>query len=176
MRKVLLAAISLMMAVSVNAQKYLNDSETPFTQGKVYVGASLSSTNLSYSGITGGCLGIQGKVGYFFADNLLGTAQLSYEKQKDVPFAITVGAGGRYYIEQNGIYLGASAIYKHQDDFNDVMPSVQVGYSFFINRTVTIEPEIYYEQSFKNHKDYSTVGLRIGIGIYLFKDTYKNIR
>ena len=41
---------------------------------------------------------------------------------------------------------------------------------------MTIEPEIYYEQSFKNHKDYSTVGLRIGIGIYLFKDTYKNIR
>ena len=176
MRKVLMAAIGLMMAMSANAQKYLNVSDTPFSQGKVYVGASLSSTNLSYSGLKGGCLGIQGKVGYFFADNLLGTALLSYEKQKDVPFAITLGAGGRYYIEQNGLYLGASAIYKHQDDFNDVMPSVQVGYSFFVNRTVTIEPEIYYEQSFKNHKDYSTVGLRIGIGIYLFKDTYKNIR
>jgi hypothetical protein len=175
MKKLMMAAIGLIMAMSANAQ-YLNVSETPFSQGKVYVGASLSGVDLSYSGLTEGHLGIQGKVGYFFADNLLGTAQLSYEKQKDYPYAITLGAGGRYYIEQNGLYLGASALYKHQDDFNDVMPSVQVGYTFFINRTVTIEPEIYYEQSFKNHKDYSTVGLRIGIGIYLFKDTYKNIR
>ena len=66
--------------------------------------------------------------------------------------------------------------YFSHDEFDDLLPSVQVGYSFFINRTVTIEPELYYEQSFKNHKDYSQVGLRIGIGIYLFKDTYKNIR
>ena len=175
MKKLLMAAIGLMMAMSVNAQ-YLNKSETPFTQGKIYVGASLSGTDLSYSGLTEGHLGIQGKVGYFFADNLLGTAQLAYEKQKDVPYAISLAAGGRYYIQQNGLYLGASAIFKHQDDFDDVLPSVQLGYSFFINRTVTIEPELYYEQSFKNHKDYSTVGLRIGIGIYLFKDTYKNIR
>ena len=175
MKKLLMATISLMMAMSVNAQ-YLNDSQTPFTQGKIYVGASLSNTDLSYNGLTKGHLGIQGKVGYFFADNLLGTAQLAYEKNKDVPYYISIGAGGRYYIEQNGLFLGASVNFKHQDEFDDFLPSVQLGYSFFINRTVTIEPELYYEQSFKNHKDYSKVGLRIGIGIYLFKDTYKNIR
>ena len=152
MKKCLMAAIGLMMAMSVNAQ-YLNDSKTPFTQGKTYVGASLSSTDLSYNGLSKGHLGINGKVGYFFADNLLGTAQVAYEKYKDVPYSIILGA-----------------------EFDDLLPSVQVGYSFFINRTVTIEPELYYEQSFKNHKDYSQVGLRIGIGIYLFKDTYKNIR
>ena len=175
MKKCLMAAIGLMMAMSVNAQ-YLNDSKTPFTQGKTYVGASLSSTDLSYNGLSKGHLGINGKVGYFFADNLLGTAQVAYEKYKDVPYSIILGAGGRYYIEQNGLYLGASALFKHRDELDDLLPSVQVGYSFFINRTVTIEPELYYEQSFKNHKDYSQVGLRIGIGIYLFKDTYKNIR
>ena len=174
MKKIIVMMMALLATMSVNAQ-YLNDSRTPFTQGKVFVGASLSSTDLSYSGLTEGRLSVQGKVGYFFADNLLGTAQVSYEKYKDIPYYISLGAGGRYYIEQNGLFLGASAIYKHQSDFDDFMPSVQLGYSFFINRTVTIEPEIYYEQSFKNHKDYSTVGLRIGIGIYLFKDTYKKI-
>ena len=175
MKKCLMAAIGLMMAMSANAQ-YLNDSGTPFTQGKIYVGASLSNTDLSYNGLSKGHLGISGKVGYFFADNLLGTAQLSYEKYKDIPYSISLGAGCRFYIEQNGLYLGASAVFKHRDEFDDLLPSVQVGYSFFINRTVTIEPDLYYEQSFKNHKDYSQVGLRIGIGIYLFKDTYKNIR
>ena len=99
-----MAAIGLMMAMSVNAQ-YLNDSKTPFTQGKTYVGASLSSTDLSYNGLSKGHLGINGKVGYFFADNLLGTAQVAYEKYKDVPYSIILGAGGRYYIEQNGLYL-----------------------------------------------------------------------
>ena len=38
--------------------------------------------------------------------------------------------------------------------------------SFFLNRTVTIEPAIYYEQSFTNHSKYSNVGLRVGFGIY----------
>ena len=48
MKKVLMAAIGLMMAVSVNAQ-YLNDSKTPFSQGKFYVAASTSSFGLNYS-------------------------------------------------------------------------------------------------------------------------------
>ena len=173
-----MAAIGLMMATSMSAQ-HQNYSETPFTQGKAYVGASFSGTDLSYSGITDGRLGIQGKVGYFFADNLMGLAQLGYENNvnKDHSYAtVLLSAGGRYYIQQNGLYLGVSAIYKHLGkNCDDFLPSIQVGYSFFINRTVTIEPEIYYEQSFKNHKDYSTIGLRIGIGVYLFKDTYKNI-
>ena len=179
MKKILMSAIALMMAMSVNAQKYLNDSTTPFSEGKAYLGASLSGADLSYSGITKGHLGLQAKAGYFFADNLMGLAQLGYENNvnKDHSYAtVLLSAGGRYYIQQNGLYLGVSAIYKHLGkNCDDFLPSVQVGYSFFLNSTVTIEPEIYYEQSFKNHKDYSTIGLRIGIGVYLFKDTYKNI-
>ena len=47
------------------------------------------------------------------------------------------------------------------------MPSVQVGYAFFLSKTVTVEPEVYYEQSFKNHSDYSKIGFRVGVGVYL---------
>ena len=49
------------------------------------------------------------------------------------------------------------------------MPGAEVGYAFFINRSVTIEPAVYYNHSFKSC-DYSTVGLKIGLGIYLFDD------
>ena len=47
------------------------------------------------------------------------------------------------------------------------MPGVEVGYAFFISRTVTIEPSVYYQQSFKDHSEYSKIGLRVGFGIYL---------
>ena len=40
----------------------------------------------------------------------------------------------------------------------------KVGYAFFIDGHVTIEPALYYQQSFKSHKDYSSVGFRIGFG------------
>jgi hypothetical protein len=149
-------------------------SHAQFEQGKAYIGASLSGFDLSYSGLTEGKFDVQGKVGYLFADNLMATAQMDYKVQQHTPYTFSMGAGGRYYIEQNGLYLGASALYKHQKGYNDFMPSVQVGYSYFISRTVTIEPELYYEQSLKDHKNYSEVGLRIGLGIYLFSDPSQN--
>ena len=46
------------------------------------------------------------------------------------------------------------------------MPTAQIGYAFFLNRTVTIEPEIYYNQSLKCHSDYSGFGVRISFGIF----------
>lgn len=142
-------------------------SYAQFETGKKYVGASLSGLDLNYSGSNEFTFGVQAKGGYFFLDNCMAIAQLSYDKQTDVPSSLSVGLGARYYLVQNGIYFGASANYLHSDNFDDCMPSVQVGYSFFINGSVTIEPEIYYNQSLKNHGDYSTFGLRIGLGIYL---------
>ena len=51
MKKMIVAAIGLMMAMSANAQ-YLNDSKTPFEEGKFYVNAALSTTSLSYSKVS----------------------------------------------------------------------------------------------------------------------------
>ena len=82
--------------------------------------------------------------------------------------SFAVGLGGRYYIEQNGVFLGANCKFVHAGkSYNDIMPGVEVGYAFFLSRTVTVEPAIYYDQSFKSHRDYSTIGLRLGVGIYL---------
>lgn len=47
------------------------------------------------------------------------------------------------------------------------MPGVEVGYAFYISKTVTIEPALYYDMSLKSQKDYSTVGVRVGFGIYI---------
>ncbi len=101
---------------------------------------------------------------------LLGQLSAEHNGSEAVADHIMVGAGGRYYITQNGLFLGANCKFLHANhNYNDVMPGAEVGYAFFINRSVTIEPAIYYDHSFKD-SDYSTVGLKIGLGIYLFDD------
>ena len=47
MKKVLMAAIGLMMAICADAQ-YLNDSEKVFYQGKYMIGASVSGFDLTH--------------------------------------------------------------------------------------------------------------------------------
>ena len=157
------------MAMSVNAQ-YLNDSETPFTEGKFYVSASASSASFAYSKSTDFKLGLNAKAGYLFMDNLmvLGVVEFSGQNNFDI-LTTQIGAGARYYFENCGIYLGAIAKYAHvksfETNFSDFRPELHAGYCFFLGRHVTLEPEAYYEHSFKD-SDYSGFGLRIGIGVY----------
>lgn len=160
MKKLAILCASFLLALSANAQ---------FEKGKVYCGASLSGLNLNYNGKSDLNLGIQGQAGYLFADNLMAVGNLSYQHtgKEGVKDYFSVGVQGRYYIIQNGLYLGLGAKLAHTGSYNDVMPGVELGYAFFVSRTVTIEPALYYDQSFKNHSDYSTIGLRIGVGVYL---------
>ena len=158
-KKFILVLMAMMVSLAGNAQ---------FESGKKYLGASLSSLNLSYNGMDEGSFGIEAKGGYMFEDNWMVTAQFGYSKKHDMPSTVSAAIGARYYIVQNGLYLGASMSYMHAgDSYDDFLPGVQLGYAFFLSRTVTIEPEIYYNQSFKNHGDYSTIGLRVGLGVYL---------
>ena len=159
-KKIAVVALGLMVSVGAHAQ---------FESGKQYYGASLTGLNLSYNGSEELSLGIQAKAGYFFEDDMMLLAQAEYKHSglEGVKDYWALGAQGRYYIEQNGIYLGAGMKLIHTGSYNDVMPGVEVGYAFFVSKQVTIEPAVYYDQSFKNHSDYSTVGVKVGIGIYL---------
>ncbi len=159
-KKIAVVALGLIVSVGAHAQ---------FESGKQYCGASLTGLNLSYNGSEELSLGIQAKAGYFFEDDMMLLAQAEYKHSglEGVKDYWALGAQGRYYIEQNGIYLGAGMKLIHTGSYNDVMPGVEVGYAFFVSKQVTIEPAVYYDQSFKNHSDYSTVGVKVGIGIYL---------
>ena len=159
MKRIYLVLIAVMVTVASHAQ---------FEAGKCYIGASLSGIGFSYNGSEKSSFGLQGKAGYLFDDNLMATAQLEWDKKHDMPSYFKAGVGLRYYIVQIGLYLGAQANYVHAGNaFDDFQPGLQVGYAFFLSKTVTVEPEIYYDQSFKSHSDFSTVGFRIGIGVYL---------
>ena len=159
-KKIILLVTALLMTITASAQ---------FEEGKLYSGASLTGLNLSYNGADELNLGVQAKLGYMIEDDLmlLGNASFQTSSSKGTPNSMSLGVGGRYYIEQNGIYLGVNAKFVHTKSYNDFMPGVEVGYAFFISRTVTIEPAIYYDQGFKDHSKYSTGGLKVGFGIYL---------
>lgn len=157
----------MLMALTMSVASFAQ-----FEQGKVYASAGLSGLDLNFNSNEKWKLDLMGKVGYLFEDNWMVTAQGEFDYRKYEPNYFSLGAGLRYYILQNGLFIGAGANYVHHTDgegcrVDDFMPTVQLGYAFFISRTVTIEPELYYNQSLKSHSDYSGFGLRIGFGIYL---------
>ena len=131
MKKVFMSMIALMMAMSVNAQKYLNDSGTPFEEGKFYVGASFSGLGVNYSKATDWTLGLQAKGGYLFLDNWMLVGVFDYvNRSNGSSIAVNIGAGARYYFDQVGIYTGITAKYSHDKvsgvkGYDDFKPEIQ---------------------------------------------------
>ena len=159
MRKMFFVLAALLISIAANAQ---------FEKGKFYGGASLSNLNLNYSDAGKLRLDVNALGGYFFEDNAMAYVSAGIDTNHDYT-DLSVTIGGRYYIVQNGIYLGANVGVKQVDSqrHNDFKAGIEIGYAFFINRYITIEPQIFYDQSFKSHKDYSKVGFRLGLGFYL---------
>lgn len=157
MRKFILFLFLLTATVTANAQ---------FEKGKKYVSASFSGLGLSYSSSEKFRFGIDATAGYFVADCLMLRGTVSYDHTREID-DVSVGAGARYYFDQCGVFLGAGAEYVHYTPkSNDVQIPVEVGYAFFVNRFITIEPAVYYKMSLHDFGDNSTVGLRIGLGFY----------
>ena len=161
MKKIAFIAVALLMSIAANAQ---------FEKGKGYIGASFSGIDISNQ-TKEFHLGLNAKLGYMFEDNLMALGELGYDHWDKSSDALVLGAGVRYFIVQNGLYLGGGLKYKHASSYNDLLPSFQLGYAFFLSRTVTLEPELYFDISTKKF-DYTCYGLRVGIGVYLFKDQY----
>ncbi len=167
MRKMIMMLAMMLVTVAANAQ---------FEKGKTFIGASVTGLDLSYNGAKKWNIGIEGRVGQFVTDNWLAFGQMAYQHvgaSKTNDFKL--GVGGRYYIQQNGLFLGLNANYVHETkNYNDFMPAIEIGYAFFVSRSLTIEPALYYEQSLNDHANRSTIGIKIGLGIYLPKNKIQN--
>lgn len=164
----------LMTVVAANAQyrqnpapQYLQDTP-PFGQGKLYFGTAMSSFDIG-STAKQFHVDLSAKGGYMLTDNILALGEVSYNYLKNTDGIFSLGAGLRYYIEQNGIFLGAGAKLADMTNDLDFQPNLSLGYAFFLSRTVTVEPELYFNLSTKDI-DNSNYGFRIGFGIYLFDE------
>ena len=158
MKKIIAILAMLTMTIAANAQ---------FEKGKKYLAGSFNSIGMSYNGSSDFQFGVDAHAGYFFLDNWMLKGQIGYSHQNRNVNSLAFGAGVRYYIIQNGLFGGINLQGVFAEGRNDFVPGVEIGYAFFVNDKITIEPSVYYDQSLSSHKDFSTVGLKIGFGVYL---------
>ena len=157
MKKWIISLMLFAAAVSANAQ---------FEAGTTYLGVSATNFGLSYSTHEKFRMGIGTSVGYFLTDQFLVKGEISYNHTNHID-DISAGMGGRYYFVENGIFMGAGAEFVHYTKSNnDIQIPVELGYCFYLNHYVSVEPSIYYRMSVNDFSKKSTVGLKVGFGFY----------
>ena len=78
-----------------------------------------------------------------------------------------MGGGARYYFLENGISLGAGLEFSHlSPGIDNLRLPFEVGYTYYLNHHVAIEPAAYYRLSLNDFSGGSEVGVRLGLGFY----------
>ncbi len=160
MRKFALLICLLTVTLTASAQ---------FEKGTVIINPSLSGLNFSYSQNDKARFGIGAQVGTFLADGfaLLVNAGADWSKPVDED---NRGTGMRVYFHSTGMYLGGGIDWNHfrwnsENHRSDWGLGIEAGYAYFLSRTVTIEPAVYYKWRF-NDSDMSRFGVKVGFGFY----------
>lgn len=158
MKKVIISMLLLAVTTSMFAQ---------FEQGKKYVNASLTGLDLSYSDLKDISLGLDANAGYFIEQDWMVVGSFGFDFSNSDLNSIYIGAKGRYYIEQNGLYLAAGLKYLHmKKNINDIQLTPEVGYCYFLNQYITVEPAAYFDMSMTDFGHKSRIGVKLGVGIY----------
>ena len=159
MKKLLLIVCLVVCSIGAKAQ---------FEQGKWIINPSLTGFELSHSEKDDMTLGLEVKAGTFLMDNVALLVDMGAKWAKG-PDVFNLGVSGRYYFDQIGIYTGAGLGLNHWKsggwNHTDYSLNLEVGYAFFITKTVTIEPAAFCNVSFKDF-DYTKYGLKVGFGFY----------
>lgn len=138
-----------------------------FEKGKMYLGATTNSAGLSYSKNEKFKLNAGVNAGYMFEEAWMAIAEVGFDYSNKDMQTFNIGAKCRYLIEQNGIFLQLGAKYLHgAPNFNDVQITPEVGYCFFLNRHLTVEPSLYYDMSLSDLAEKSKTGLKVGLAWY----------
>ena len=160
MKKLALLVCLLVATVAAQAQ---------FEKGKWILNPSISGLGLSHNTETDKTsFGIEAKGGAFLLDNvaLLIHAGAKWNEKGGDTDVYTLGVGGRYYFSKIGLYLGADVNVDRWDwgtsDDTKFSFGAEAGYAFFLSRTVTLEPAVYWNVN----GDRSVFGLKVGCGFY----------
>lgn len=145
----------------------VSTASAQFEKGKYYLGATTNSAGLSYSKDSKFALNLGVNGGYMFEEAWLAIAEVGFDYHNSDMQHFYAGAKCRYLIEQNGLFLQAGAKYIHgAKNFNDVQLTPEVGYCFFLNRHLTVEPSLYYDLSLSDFSGRSEFGLKVGLAWY----------
>ncbi len=159
MKKVLLTmVVAMVCSTSAFAQ---------FEKGKYYASASATGVEFSVSEAEDFAMGLNATAGYLFEKNLMGIVELGTDYRNSEWQYMSIGGKVRYYLEKNGFFASAGCRLCHYwTDDNDFQITPEVGYCYFLNKTVTIEPSAYYDISLTDFGNYSKFGVKVAIGLY----------
>jgi hypothetical protein len=164
MKKMIFAACLLLTSLEASAQ---------FEKNSWVVNPTITGVEYSYNDVNKNHFGFSAQGGAFVIDNVALLLKLGGDWTNTV-HTYSVGTGGRYYFSNIGVYVGSGLYFTrwaysndrerqgHRDEYG---LTVDGGYAFFLSRTVTIEPAVYYDLSFKD-SDLSKLGLKLGFGFY----------
>ncbi|MDO4165560.1 MAG: outer membrane beta-barrel protein [Bacteroides sp.] len=160
MKKLVLFVCLLVASVAAQAQ---------FEKGKWIVNPSVTGLGLSHdTGTDRTSFGLNVNGGAFVLDNiaLMVHGSVQWNDKGTTTDIYSMGVGARYYFDTVGIYMGANANVDRYD-WGEITDSkfslgLEVGYAFFLSRTVTIEPAVYWNIN----GDRSKFGLNVGFGFY----------
>ncbi len=157
MKKILLTIVMAVSAMSAFAQ---------FEAGKQYIATNFEGFNLSYSEAEKTSLGLGANYGFFFEQDWLLVGEAGFDYHNSDLQKIYLGAAVRYYIEQNGLFLQAGAKYVHKPNYNDLAITPELGYCFFLNHYLAVEPAAYFDISLSDFSNQSKFGVKIGLAWY----------
>lgn len=146
----------------------IGSAKAQFEKGTWIVNPSVTGLELSHSDIDDTYFGVELKGGAFLLDNVALLVDLG-GRWMDNYDRYTVGVSGRYYFDRVGLYTGVGLGLNHwkigEFDDTDYSVNLEVGYAFFLSKTVTIEPAAFCNLSLTDG-DYTKYGLKVGFGFY----------
>ena len=138
-----------------------------FEKGKYYLGATTNMAGLAYSKAEKVNFNVGLNAGYMIEQDWLLIVEAGCDYRNSDMQSFYAGAKCRYLIEQNGLFLQVGGKFRHHiPNLNDVLITPELGYCFFLNRHLTVEPSLYYDISLKDYSEYSKVGLKVGLAWY----------
>ena len=199
MKKSMLRKVLTMLLIAVSSMQ----ASAQFEKYTSYLNTSLTGLGLSYSKDSRFKMGVQATGGYFVEDCWMVYGRFGFEHQGARGVMknrndLQIGVGGRYYIEQNGIFLGVGLAYQHATNVtfsqhesiiggttengpveirtvyiynyygnrNYVHLTPEVGYCFYVNNYLSIEPSVYCNLCLNRFSEGTEIGLKFGMGFY----------
>lgn len=138
-----------------------------FEKDKKYLGVGFEGIGFSYSEYNKFHIGLGAHAGYMVLNDFMVIGDFTFNYANKDAQEVTLGAAGRYFIEQNGIFLQLGMHYAHEaPSFNDFKITPEVGYCYFLNGHLTLEPSVYYNVSCTDFSNKSKFGVKLGLGWY----------
>lgn len=145
----------------------IGSASAQFEKGKYYLGATTNAAGLSYSKSTKFGFNAGINAGYMFEEAWMVIGEVGFDYHSKDLQQFYLGAKCRYLIKQNGLFLQLGGKFVHgAPNFNDVQITPEVGYCFFLNHYLTIEPSLYYDVSLTEFSEHSKVGVKVGLAWY----------